>query len=347
MDTSPIIEIINQAADEDIFTAAALIVLKERKTIVEEYFGQTGISNPAPVNEDTLFDLASLTKVLATTPCWIKHLEKHPESLDYPIEAWIGDLPEDKLKITPRLLLAHSSGLPAWKPYYLFARNSEHKKFVIDRIVKENLDYPVGSGSIYSDLGFILLGRLLEVISGKDLVATCNDWIYEPLNLTDRLLFRPDIRSRQITQTRQEDTSGEVNDLNARALGGVSGHAGLFGTARGVAELAAEFLRSLKTDSGFFNRKILEVFVKPCGYGSDSSRALGFDTNTQIGSSCGSLFGKSSFGHTGFTGTSLWIDPDRDLAVVFLTNRVLMGEPDMRIKKLRPELHDSIIRSFY
>lgn len=345
MHSAPVVRTIDQAINEKIFTAAALIVVKKGETIFEEYFGRIGLSNERRVTCDTLFDLASLTKVLATTPCWMKMLENHPQAMDSALFTWIPQIPQDKREVTPRLLLAHSSGLPAWRPYYLFNKGSGQYRFVLDCIINEKLDYPLGAGSIYSDLGFIILAHILERQTGKRLDEVCKELIYGPLDVSQKLLFNPSERCVEVAETRLGDIPKTVNDLNARALGGISGHAGLFGTARGVARLTLEMLTSLKKPNGFFDQEIMKLFVTPCLYVHESSRALGFDTKSEEGSSCGYLFSKSSFGHTGFTGTSLWVDPDRELVTVFLTNRVIMGESDMRIKILRPKLHDEIISS--
>ncbi len=344
MDSNPIIKIIDEALSRRMFTGAALIVVKDGSTILEQYFGTLGLTNDHPTDRNTLFDLASLTKVMATTPCWMKILEEKPELLESSLTRWFPELPSDKMEITPRLLLAHSSGLSAWRPYYLYDKGSAHLAFVVERVLHESLGYHVALGSLYSDLGFILLGHILEQLSQQRLDKVCQELIYGPLRLSDELLFNPSLEDFRIAQTRSGDSPGVVNDLNARALGGVSGHAGLFGTCRGVTELASEFLNSLRTSGGFFDQEIIKLFVTPCRYIPQSSRALGFDTKSEEGSSCGTLFSASSFGHTGFTGTSLWVDPAKGIVAVFLTNRVVMGEPDLRIKTLRPELHDEIIK---
>ena len=345
MDPNPVIKLIDDALSRRMFTGAALIVAKDGSTIIEQYFGSLGLTDDHPIDKDTLFDLASLTKVLATTPCWIKVLTEDPELLDSSLTRWFPELPADKMDITPRHLLGHSSGLHAWRPYYLYDRGLGHLSFVLEKVFEDSLAYPVAKGSLYSDLGFILLGHILERLSGQRLEEVCQELVYKPLGLSDGLLFKPAVEDFRITQTRSGDLPGVVNDLNARALGGVSGHAGLFGTCRGVAELASEFLKSLIKPGGLFDHEMMKLFVERCNYVPDSSRALGFDTKSEVGSSCGNLFSQSSFGHTGFTGTSIWVDPVNGIVASFLTNRVVMGEPDLRIKTLRPELHDQIIKT--
>lgn len=345
MDPNPIIKMIYGALSRKVFTGAALIVIKDGGAIIEQYFGALGLTDDYPADKKTLFDLASLTKVLATTPCWMKVLAEEPELLDAPITRWFPELPADKRGITPRHLLAHSSGLHAWQPYYLYDKGPGQLSFVLERVFEDSLAYPVGQGSLYSDLGFILLGHILERLLGQRLEDVCRELVYKPLGLSDELMFLPSIEDFRITQTRSGDLPGVVNDLNARAMGGVSGHAGLFGTCRGVANLASEFLKSFTKPEGFFDHGIMKLFVERCRFVPDSSRALGFDTKSEVSSSCGTLFSQSSFGHTGFTGTSMWVDPVNGIVASFLTNRVVMGEPDLRIKTLRPELHDQIIKT--
>lgn len=133
------------------------------------------------------------------------------------------------------------------------------------------------------------------------------------------------------------------HNLNARALGGVSGHAGLFGTARGMTEMTRQILRSLQSNDAFFDSPTLSLFCSPAGFDPASSRGLGFDTNLETAASCGGRFSPSSVGHTGFTGTSLWIDREKELIVTLLTNRIYMGESDFRIKDFRPLLHDAVL----
>lgn len=325
-----------------IFTGAVISVSLGGKVIFEECCGTIGGPGTEAVTPDTLFDLASLTKILATTAAWITLCSGKQDILDLGLGRWFGDLPQEKEAITPRHLLAHSSGLPAWRPYYLLNLAPWPCEAVRVKILGEPLSYSPGKGCLYSDLGFMLLAWMLEHETGKRFEEYCKGYLYEPLGIEELLVFRPSAFERSIAWTRQGDTPGLVNDLNARALGGVSGHAGLFGTARGVTGMAGEILYALKIGSDLLRKDSLEHFVVKAGYLPNSTRALGFDTPSGQASSSGSHFSSQSVGHTGFTGTSLWIDPDKDLSVVLLTNRVFMGEADQRIRSFRPHVHDTV-----
>ncbi len=333
-----------EALDQRMFTAAAVIVLSHGDTVHQAYYGTlTEVSGSPPVNESTLFDLASLTKVMATTPSWLFLSAKHPEILDAPLTRWFPDVPSDKAKITPRLLLAHSSGLPAWRPYYLMTPERDPQTFVRGKIFNERLIYEPGRGFTYSDLGFMLLSFVIQVETSFSLDQFTRKFIFEALGLDNDLMFKPNEVVDRIALTRPDDAAGLVNDLNARSLGGVSGHAGLFGTARGVTEMARQVLLGLRSKEAFFDNSTVCEFCAPAGYHPDSSRGLGFDTNLVNSSSCGDKFRPESVGHTGFTGTSLWIDPEKELVVTLLTNRIYMGESDFRIKDFRPLVHNTIV----
>jgi serine-type D-Ala-D-Ala carboxypeptidase len=333
---------LRRALHEEMFTAAVLLVAKGWNVLFHQTYGALGQPGTSPTRPKTLFDLASLTKVLAITPSWILIAAGDSSLLDRGIARWFPHVPPDKRSITPRHLLAHASGLPAWRPYYLLPAHHHAAGDAAARILAEPLEYSPGSASIYSDLGFMLLGFIVERETGKKLDEFSRKRIYQPLDLAEELLFCPENKDR-IAMTRVGESPGLVNDLNARALGGVSGHAGLFGTAKGVAALAGEILSSLKGSGKLFDREISRLFCSRAGFSPDSSRALGFDTPSEDASSSGSLFSRDSVGHTGFTGVSLWIDIPRDLIVVLLTNRVFMGEADFRIKQFRPALHDAVM----
>jgi serine-type D-Ala-D-Ala carboxypeptidase len=337
-------ERMEQGLREQIFTGAVLLIARGTNRSFHQTYGTLGGTATEPVKGDTLFDLASLTKVLAVTPSWILMAAEDPSLLDQSIARWFPTAPKDKHCITPRCLLAHASGLPAWRPYYLLPASRHSNEDTAARILAEPLEYSPGQGCIYSDLGFMLLGIIIEMETGRNLEQFSRERMYEPLGLAEDLLFSPK-NDKRIAMTRAGDPPGLVNDLNARALGGVSGHAGLFGTARGVAALAGKILMSLKESHRFFDHETTRTFCARAAFTLDSTRTLGFDTPSEEGSTSGKLFSRDSIGHTGFTGVSLWIDIPRDLIVVLVTNRVFMGEADFRIKEFRPMIHDAVMES--
>lgn len=332
-----------QALEDRLFTAGLLLVACGGKEIFHEPYGTNGGTGTGAVTDETLFDLASLTKVLATTPSWMVLAQEQPGILDESIARWFTDCPKDKESITPRHLLAHASGLPAWRPYYLFNWSEPVEPGLRNRILREPLEYPTGCGWRYSDLGFMLLASALHLETGSSLNRFARQRIYEPLQLTDRLMFLPVGNEDRTALTRPGEGPGVVNDLNTRVLGGVSGHAGLFGTGAGVGALAAATIAGLKSEKGLFDSGVVKNFCARTGFTPDSTRALGFDTPSPEASSSGRHFPPESLGHTGFTGTSLWIDPARELIVVLLTNRVFMGEADRRFMNFRPILHDAVM----
>lgn len=337
-------EFVDSGIGERLFTAASLTVSLKDSIVLEYASGTVGGQGTSRVEPDTLFDLASLTKVLATMPCWVLQATQDRNLLDRPLKSFFPDCPEDKSEITPRHLLAHSSGFPAWRPYYLMFLSQPNATRIQETILNEHLAYLPGCGTIYSDLGFILLGLIAEMETGHKLDEIVRERVYGPMGLSGNLMFNPDGPSRGIAFTRIGDKPGLVNDLNARKLGGVAGHAGLFGNGLGVVKLALEFLKSIRGNKGFFDHETMKIFSAKADFEPESTRCLGFDTPSPTGSSSGRFFSGSSLGHTGFTGTSLWIDTRRDIIVSFLTNRVFYGESDTRIKEFRPILHDLIMQ---
>jgi serine-type D-Ala-D-Ala carboxypeptidase len=330
---------------QGIFTAAVLLVDCSGSTLFHGTYGTLDVEKQhRPVSASTLFDLASLTKVLSTTPLWMLLAEKDPEILDRPLTTWFPNLTGEKAEITPRSLLAHSSGLKAWQPYYLMLKQPLAADEPAGLILNERLDYPQWSRTVYSDLGFMLLKIIYERETAVSLEESLRDRVLAPLGIDGKMVFKPQTDKYEIAPTRPGELPGLVHDLNARALGGVSGHAGLFGTASGIARIAREYLAGLK-GSGLFKTATVKEFFHPVSRPPGSSRALGFDTARQMSPSSGRFFSPASVGHTGFTGVSLWIDPESELVVVLLTNRVYAGESDLRIRDFRPMIHDLVVRS--
>jgi CubicO group peptidase (beta-lactamase class C family) len=219
------------------------------------------------------------------------------------------------------------------------------KPYVWARIFREDLIGAPGEKVLYSDLGFIMLHNILELETGEPLQDFYRKNITDPLHITDEMMFKPDPEKYDIVQTSENDPPGVVNDLNARAMGGISGHAGLFGTARGVARIGMEILNAIRNRPSLFDHFTASEFAEEVKVRGRTMRPMGFDSARGANPSCGKYFSGQSIGHTGFTGTSVWIDPDNELIVALLTNRVLLGETNTLIKEFRPAIHEAIFRS--
>jgi CubicO group peptidase (beta-lactamase class C family) len=341
--------VLRRALDERAFPAAVVEVGTASETVWREAFGRLTFDADAPVTrEDTIFDLASLTKVLATTPMMMQQVERGPLGLDDRVgqylAAWRG---ADRDDVTIRDLLAHCGGLTAYLPFF---RDHSGRAEFERAICSLPLEYPPRTRSIYSDLGFILLAFILEDVG----VAPLDDrfaTLLDQMGIVERLQFNPPPQWRRDTAPTEQDPwrgrllSAEVHDENAWALGGAAGHAGLFGTSAAVGAYARHLLQILDGRTGAFSRPTLTAFIARRTDIPGSSRALGWDTMLPT-SSCGTRMSPRAFGHTGFTGTSLWIDPDRGIYIVMLTNRVHPSRANERIKHVRPAVHDAILESF-
>jgi CubicO group peptidase (beta-lactamase class C family) len=339
--------VLAEAVRARVFPAAVVEAGTATQPLWSEAFGHlTFDAGAAATAEDTIFDLASLTKVLGTTPLIMQVVERGALALDDPLTAhlrsWQGD---DRAPVTVRDLLAHCSGLPAYRPLYLRERGDEAFEQVI---VGLPLAYTPRTRAVYSDLDFILLGILL---GGSTALPNRLATLLGQMGVVDPLQFLPSrIWSARTAPTahdvfRGRVLIGEVDDANAWALGGVAGHAGLFGTAAAVGAAARHLLQILDGRVGAFQRSTLAEFIAVRRDIAGSSRALGWDTMRPT-SSCGTRLSPRSFGHTGFTGTSLWIDPDRGLYVVLLTNRVFPDRMNTAIQVVRPALHDAVVDAF-
>lgn len=324
-------------------------------------FGRLSYDTDAsPVQVDTLYDLASLTKVVVTTTLAMMLVDEGSLDLDARVSAFFprfsGPLKE---RVTIRQLLTHTGGLLWWAPLY---KELSGKAAYLERIVAMDLAYEPGTKSVYSDLGIILLGDVLERLGAAPLDDLARRRVLDPLGMKDTLYRPPAALVPRIAPTENDPwrgrvLRGEVHDENAFALGGVAPHAGLFGTAADLARLA-QMLLDGGTHEGrrLVSRGTVELFTERAGI-PGVSRALGWDTPTdesgrrssiagQPGySSAGSLLSARSFGHTGFTGTSMWMDPQRGLYVILLTNRVHPSRENNHIREVRPRLADAVARA--
>ena len=335
--------ILREAVATRAFPAAVIEVGRSASPVWRQAVGTlTYDAASAPAREDTIFDLASLTKVLSTTPLIMRLVERGGVGLDDPVaqylHTWRG---ADREAITIRDLLSHSSGLPAYQAYF---RTLRGRSAIEQAISQTALEYTTGTRSIYSDLGFMLLGFILADAAPLD---TQFDALRGQMKNPEELqFFPPELWKKRIAPTRHTAERGplvgDVDDDNAWVLGGAAGHAGLFGTVAAVGSCARHFQQVLAGRVGAFQPETMRLFVTRRDV-PGSSRALGWDTMLPT-SSCGSLMSPRAFGHTGFTGTSLWIDPDRDVYVVLLTNRVYPDALNDAIQEVRRAVHDAVMR---
>ncbi len=279
-----------------------------------------------PARPDTLYDLASLTKVLVTTTLVAQLVEQGRLALDEPVSRHLPDLRATLGEaVTVGHLLDHSSGLPAHLPLYLDTRGAAAFRQRLGSVVPEA---PPGTRTAYSDLGFLALGLVVEGLAGGTLDTLAHERVLGPLGLRETRFCPPAAWRGRIAPTercpwRGRLVQGEVHDENAFALGGVAPHAGLFGTAGDLARFARCLLNGGELDGVRLLRPAtLALFTRRTQRPQGSSRALGWDTPSGAASSAGSRLSPLAFGHTGFTGTSLWIDPEAGLYVLLLSNRV-------------------------
>ena len=302
-----------------------------------------------------MYDVASLTKVVATTTLVEKLAEGDfavPLDLDAKIERYLpewasGPNAEWRHRVTVRHLLTHTSGLPPFKEYW---RTSRNKQDTLTKIFAEPMEYEPGAKEVYSDLGIILMAEIIERLTGRTLDDLARSTIFSPLGTQDTMYrppkkLRPQIAPTEIDNNlRHRLVQGEVHDENAFAIGGVSGHAGLFSTAPDLAAFCQMLLNGgVYAHQRILRRATIVQFTTPQQL-SGGTRTLGWAVPTEGGSS-GHYFSAHSFGHTGFTGTSIWIDPDRQLFVVLLTNRVHPTRENTKIQQVRPALHDAVMQA--
>jgi CubicO group peptidase (beta-lactamase class C family) len=333
------------AVKQRAFPAASVAVTHKGRLVALKGFGKFTFTRHAPkVYEDTIFDLASLTKVIATTTAAALLYERGQLDLDAPVA---GILPEflagdpRRAEVTPRMLLSHSSGLPAYAPLY---ETAQTRDALLHAAMTLPLDAEPGTREEYSDIGFIVLGAALERIADESLDRFCQREIFGPLGMA-QTLFRPStMQAVLIPPTadarcfRKRLIQGEVHDDNAGVLDGVAGHAGLFASAGDVATFAHCMLNGGRP---ILRRDTIELFTRRSTL-PGFSRALGWDTPSNPSQS-GRYFSDRSFGHLGYTGTSLWIDPERNLSITLLTNRTWPDSASQTIKEIRPRVHDAIV----
>ena len=345
-------DVLDQAVADHAFPGGVLAVGYQDELIVHEFGRQTYDAKSPAVNVDTIYDAASLTKPVVTATLVAMQVEAGRIGLDLPVARYIpewndGPNPDWRKTVTVRNLLTHSSGLPAHKDYFLTLHS---KREFIAAICREPLEYAPGTKTVYSDLGFILLGEILERATGKTVDQLAHEQIFAPLDMADTMFNPPKNLLSRIAPTENDTTfrkrlvQGEVHDENAFAMGGVAGHAGMFTTAADLAVFCQMLLNGgIYGHHRLLTRATISQFTAPQAL-AGNTRTLGWMMPTP-NSSSGRYFSPRSFGHLGFTGTSIWIDPDRQLFVILLTNRVYPTRENDKIAAVRPAVHDAVIES--
>jgi CubicO group peptidase (beta-lactamase class C family) len=344
--------VLDQAVSDHAFPGGVLAVGYNDELIVHEFGRQTYDAKSPAVNVDTIYDAASLTKPVVTATLVAMQVEAGRIGLDLPVARYIpewndGPNPEWRKTVTVRNLLTHSSGLPAHKDYFLSLHS---KREYIAAICREPLEYAPGTKTIYSDLGFILLGEILERSTGKRVDQLAHQEIFAPLDMGSTSFNPPKSLLSRIAPTendsafRKQLVQGAVHDENAFAMGGAAGHAGMFTTAGDLAAFCQMLLNGgIYGHHRLMNRATISQFTTPQDV-AGSAYTLGWMVPTP-NSSSGHSFSAHSFGHLGFTGTSIWIDPDRRLFVILLTNRVYPTRDNDKIAAVRPAVHDAVMES--
>jgi CubicO group peptidase (beta-lactamase class C family) len=342
------------------FPGAAVSIVLRGELVALKGLGRFTYDAASPaVAPDTIFDLASVTKVVATTPAAMLLYERGELDLDASVASLLPEFDtgeERRRSVTVRMLLAHSSGLPGyvklWQKVgvetgHARSPHGEHRAAVVGAAMRVPLDAEPGTRAEYSDIGFIILGEILERIAGEPLDNFCAREVFGPLGMA-RTGFRPRESLRPTIPPTEDDRilrhrviQGEVQDENAWVMGGVASHAGVFSPAEDVARFAQCMLAG---GAPILRRDTIDLFTRRETSPPGTSRALGWDTPSSPSQS-GQHFSPRSFGHLGYAGTSLWIDPERQLAVTLLTNRTWPDRKSQEIRQIRPRFHDVVVEA--
>lgn len=349
---SNIDQLVENAIADSVFPGAALLFGVNQKILYDKAFGHYTYDKDSPADQtNSIFDLASVTKVVGTTSATMMLVQEGKLNLGDKVIKYLPEFNNHgKDKITIKNLMLHNSGLPAFKKYYdVYTTGAE----VINDIMNLPLDNPPGTKYIYSDLGMITLQKVIEKITGKSIDVFLKENLFDPLGMNNTM-YHPskDLKYRCVpteidTVWRHRLIQGEVHDERAAMLNGIAGHAGLFSTTEDLSKFVMMYL-----NNGIFKgKKILDpklISEWTTKQSDQSDRGIGWDTKSMKGySSAGNYFSRNSFGHTGFTGTSIWVDKNTKLFVILLTNRVYPTRANRKIIDFRPILQDEIYESVF
>ncbi len=351
-DFSKVDQLVEDAIADSVFPGASLLFGIDQKILYNKAFGHYTYDKNSPLDQtNSIFDLASVSKVVGTTSAAMILVQEGKLNLDDKVIKYLPEFNNHgKDKVTIRNLMLHNSGLAAFKRYYdVYTTEAE----VINDIMNLPLDNPPGKKYVYSDLGMITLQKVIERISGKPLDVFLKENLFKPLGMNNTM-YNPskDIKNRCVpteidTVWRHRLIQGEVHDERAAMLNGVAGHAGLFSTTEDLSKFIMMYL-----NNGVYNGKqILDpklISEWTTRQSNQSDRGIGWDTKSMEGySSAGHYFSKNSFGHTGFTGTSIWVDKNTKMFVILLTNRVYPTRANRKIVDFRPILQNAIYESVF
>ncbi|MDQ3019223.1 MAG: serine hydrolase [Bacteroidota bacterium] len=364
LDFSAVDDIVSKGINNNAFPGAQIIIGNDKDIIYSKCYGNFTYDDFSNVvSDESMFDLASLTKVVATTSAIMQLYQKQKINLSDNVSSYIPEFANNgKEDITILNLLLHNSGLIAFVPFYKTFANREQ---VLNAIYNVGLDYPTNTKSVYSDLNAILLGLIVEKVSAMNLNEYCKQNIFIPLDMHSTMFIPDEKLKDKIVPTeidnywRMRLIQGEVHDETTSILGGISGNAGLFSNATDLYKFMRVMLNNGEyynpysrglSEEKLFDSDIVNLFtIKYTDVIYNNSRAMGWDTkplelSTKYRIPCGEMISDNCFGHTGFTGTSIWCDKDRNLIIIFLTNRVYPSRDNYGIRDVRPEIHNLAIQ---
>lgn len=345
-------KIMQSAINDSVFPGGVVGVMRNGALVWQQAYGYHDYSKTKAVQTNAIYDMASITKIMATTTSMMKLVDEGKVSLDDPVSKYIPEFSEGlKKEITIRHFLLHTSGLPAFR-IYVDELRTRHE--LIEAVRNEPLIHDPGEEYVYSDLGFILLAEIIEEVTGKQIDQYVHDEFFEPMGMTSTTFNPEDIGSvltNRIPPTEIDTLYNrglvhkKVHDERAYFMDGVSGHAGLFSS---VQDMAKYFFMLLNDGNygghRYLSPEIIELFTSH--QSPINQRGLGFDRKSEGFSTAGTLTSENSFGHTGFTGTSFWVDPDENIAIIVLTNRTYPNRSyGSRISRIRAEIADAVMKS--
>ena len=338
-----------QGFENKVYSAGAIAVGKKDRILYKESGGFVSFEPDAlPVTDDTLFDMASISKILSTTFLAFHMIEDGTLSLLDSLSDFFPDIPEDKKAITIHHLMTHSSGLP---PEILLWKECQDPSEALSKILHAPLIYPTGKGVSYSCMGYILLGKIIEKITGENLHTLSQKWIFKPLGMNqtgyhpvDRTDPDPACAYTEVLSLNGPTPPGIVHDENARFLNGISGNAGIFSSLNDMIRFCTMLSQK---GAPLISERLFEIACRNYTPGTDENRGLGFQLSGPEPTFFGDLFGDTGIGHTGFTGTSFAVDPETGLYVVLLTNRVHPTRENGALTRLHHLIHNTAFTEFY